>query len=70
MDEKLQIIANTLETDTEKISEDKVLSEISEWDSFGMIKIIAMLDKHYNQTITMEDIKSFNTVGDLLARMK
>jgi acyl carrier protein len=70
VDDRISIIADVLETDATRISMGKKLSEIPEWDSFGMIKIIAMLDKSYNQRITMDDIKSFIIVDDLISRMK
>lgn len=69
LNEKLTLIAQTIETDAGKLTAEKKLSDISEWDSFSMILVISMLDKHFDCKMTRDDIEAFTTVQDILDRM-
>ena len=62
--EKLEKIADILDVDTGKIMVDTRLDEIG-WDSMGMLSVIA-LAKANGKTVTGAQIRSFETVGDIL----
>lgn len=62
--EKIEKIADILDVDTGKIMVDTRLDEIG-WDSMGMLSIIA-LAKANGKTVTGAQIRSFETVGDIL----
>ena len=62
--EKLEKIADVLDVDTGKIMVDTRLDEIG-WDSMGMLSVIA-LAKANGKTVTGAQIRSFETVGDIL----
>ena len=69
-DERLEIIANTLEADISELSTEKQLGDLPEWDSFGTVKFIVMLEKKYHRKIEETEIDALKTVGDLLNLMK
>jgi acyl carrier protein len=63
--EKLSII---LEVDD--LTSDSELSEFENWDSLGILSVLAMIDSTYGVTITSAEIASLKTVGDLVAILK
>lgn len=62
--EKIDKIADILDVDTDKIMVDTRLDEIG-WDSMGMLSVIA-LAKANGKTVTGAQIRSFETVGEIL----
>lgn len=69
LNEKIALLAQTIETDANKITAATKLSDINEWDSFAMILVISMLDKKFGCRLTRDDIEAFTTVQDILDRM-
>ena len=47
-----------------------ILQKLEEWDSMGMIAIIAMLDKKYKVRLKADQIKALKTVADILGFMQ
>jgi len=70
MEKKLDLIAESLDAEKEKITPQTVLEELEEWDSMGKIAIISMLDKKYKVQMKADQIKALKTVADILAYMK
>jgi len=70
LDEKLKLIAETLDADPAAIIPSAGLSALEEWDSMGVISIIAMLDRKFGKILTAEQISSLCTVQDILDRME
>ena len=70
MQKKLELIANALDVDKDLIVPDKVLEELEEWDSMGVISIISMLDKNYKVQLKADQIKDLKTVSDILEHMQ
>lgn len=66
MEEKMELLAETLDVDTEDISADTVLSDMPEWDSMTKLSLIVMFDDEFGKKITSNDIKKFVTVQDIL----
>lgn len=62
--EKLEKIADVLDADAGTLQKDTRLDEIG-WDSMGMLSVIA-LAKTNGKTVTGAQIRSFETVGDIL----
>ena len=62
--EKIDRIADVLDAEVGSIASDTRLDEIG-WDSMGMLSVIA-LAKANGKTITGAQIRSFETVGDIL----
>lgn len=69
-EEKLGLLAETLEVETEELSEDTVLSDLDCWDSMTKLSLIVMFDDEFGKKITSEDIKGFSTIGDILEAME
>lgn len=66
MEEKMELLAETLDVDTEDISTETVLSDMPEWDSMTKLSLIVMFDDEFGKKITSNDIKKFVTVQDIL----
>ena len=62
--EKLDKIADMLDADAGALSVKTRLDEIG-WDSMGMLSVIA-LAKTNGKTVTGTQVRSFETVGDIL----
>lgn len=69
LEEKLALIAETLDTDKANIKPEVELKTLDEWDSMGVISTIAMLDKKYNKVLNAEQIDQLKTVQDILDLM-
>ena len=70
MEEKLALIAETLDAEKELIKHQAVLEELEEWDSMGIIAVISMLDKKYKVQLKADQIKALKTVNDILSYMQ
>ena len=70
MNEQLTLIADALDVDKELIKPETILQKLEEWDSMGMIAIIAMLDKKYKVRLKADQIKALKTVADILGFMQ
>jgi acyl carrier protein len=70
MEEKLALIADALDADKEVITPEKVLEELEEWDSMGVIAVISMLDKKYKIQLKADQIKALKTINDILEYMQ
>lgn len=68
-EEKLELLAEMLEVETEDLSADMQLEDIDEWDSFARLSFMSLVDENFGKLITSADIKGLQTVADLLAIM-
>lgn len=68
-EEKLALLADMLEVETEDLSPAIKLSELDEWDSFARLSFMSLVDDNYGKLISSADIKKYETVADLLAVM-
>lgn len=69
LEEKLALIAETLDADKANIRPEVELKTLDEWDSMGVISTIAMLDKKYNKVLNAEQIDQLKTVRNILDLM-
>lgn len=69
IEEKLALIAETLDADIANIKPGIELKTLDEWDSMGVISTIAMLDKKYNKVLNAEQIDQLKTVQDIIDLM-
>lgn len=67
---KLDLIAETLDTDRDGLTLETDLSSLDEWDSMGVISTIAMLDRNYKKVLSAEQIENLTKVKDILDLMK
>ena len=70
IEEKLDLITETLDTEREKIKPQTVLCTLDEWDSMGIISTITMLDRKFKKVLSAEQIENLNTVQDIIDRME
>lgn len=50
---------------TTEITSETEFRNLESWDSLTALSIIAMVDDEYGITLTGEDIKKSNTIGDI-----
>lgn len=70
VENKLNLIAETLDTDRDGLTLDTDLLSLDEWDSMGVIATIAMLDRNYKKVLSAEQIENLTKVKDILDLMK
>ena len=70
IEEKLDLITETLDAEREKIKPETVLSSLDEWDSMGIISTITMLDRKFKKVLSAEQIENLSTVQDIIDRME
>lgn len=64
----LEKFIDVLQTE-EKINFDTKLEDIEEWDSLSMISTVAFLDKDFSIKVSIDDIKNFKTVEDIVKKV-
>lgn len=69
-EEKLAIIADILEVDTDELEEDMVLEDFETWDSVAVLSVIAMMDEKFGKYPHASEIRQFIKVKDLMAGME
>ncbi|WP_297985689.1 hypothetical protein [uncultured Campylobacter sp.] len=68
MDTKIAKFKDVIECD-ETLTPQTPLDSIAEWDSMGKISTIVMLADDYGYTLTFDELKGLNIVGDILDLM-
>ena len=64
--EKLkELIAEVLELEKEKITDEIGRDTLEEWDSFSHLQIFMELEERYNVKFTIEEIQQINTFKEL-----
>lgn len=62
--EFLEAFADLIQTDSE-IDMDTSLSSLEEWDSMGMMAVVAYFDVTHQKAVSFEDLERMKTVGDV-----
>ena len=68
--EKIALLEETLELDEGTLTADTELEDVDEYDSMAKLSLIVMMDDEFGVKLTGDVVKSFKTVGDILAVMK
>lgn len=68
--EKLALIEETLELDEGTLTPDTVLADLDEYTSMAKLSLIVMFDDEFEKKVTGTEVKSFQTVADILALME
>ena len=58
-------LADIIQTD-EKLSEDSVLGDFSEWDSLAVMSTISFVEENFHKNLTFSDLGNVVSVSDLL----
>ena len=69
-EEKLAMLEDLLEVDEGALKPETMLTDVEEYDSMSMLSLIVMMQDEFNVNLKSTDVKGFQTVGDILARME
>lgn len=69
-EKKIELIAEVMDVDPEKLTPETVLETMEEWDSIALISFIAMMDDEFEKIVKGSEIKEKKTVADLMAMME
>lgn len=67
--EKLAMLEEMLELEEESLTEDMVLDDIDEYDSMAKLSLIVLMEDEFDVKLSGDDIKAFETVGDIVKLM-
>lgn len=67
--EKLALLEEMLELETGALKEDMELSSIDEYDSMAKLSLIVLFDEECGKKLTGEQLRTFKTIGDIIAAM-
>lgn len=67
--EKIAMLEDMLELDAGSLSMDTQLSSIDEYDSMAKLSLIVLFDEEFGKKLTGEQLRTFLTVGDVVAAM-
>lgn len=68
-EEKIALLEDMLEVDGGTLKVDTELSTIEEYDSMAKLSLIVLFDEECGKKLTGEEIRTFKTIGDILAAM-
>lgn len=63
---KIALLEDMLELDINTLTPETVLTTIDEYDSMAKLSLIVLMDEEFGKKLTGEQIRKFNTVGDIL----
>jgi len=71
MNEKeiLELLAESLEIDPQQLSLDREIADYPEWTSLAWLTIMSLADERLSVQLTAKDIRSFQTVGDVIRNL-
>ena len=67
--EKLAKLEDLFELDEGTLSTETVLSDLDEWDSMSKLSLIVLMNDDFGKKLSAAEIKTFETVGDILTFM-
>ena len=68
-EEKIAMLEDMLELDGGSLKPEMELKDIAEYDSMAKLSLIVLFDEECDKKLTGEEIRTFKTVGDILAAM-
>ena len=68
-EEKIALLEDMLELDGGSLQPEMELTSIDEYDSMAKLSLIVLFDEECGKKLTGEQIRTFKTVGDILAAM-
>lgn len=69
-EKKIELIAEVLDVDPEKLAPETELESLEEWDSIALISFIAMMDDEFEKIVKGSELKEKKTVAELMAMME
>lgn len=68
--EKIALLAETLDLDEDLLKADTLLTDLDEYDSMAKLSLIVMFDEQFGKKVDGDSVKGFQTVGDILNLME
>lgn len=68
--EKIALLAETLDLDEDLLKADTLLTDLDEYDSMAKLSLIVMFDEQFGKKVDADTVKGFETVGDILNLME
>ena len=68
-EKKLELLADTFDCGIGDLNADLALEELENWDSMTKLSLIVLMDDEFGKTLTSNEIKTFKTIGDVMAFM-
>ena len=68
--DKLAMLEDLLEVEEGTLKPETMLTDVEEYDSMSMLSLIVMMQDGFQVNLKSADVKGFQTVGDILARME
>jgi acyl carrier protein len=59
-------LAETIEADTNTMSDSTVLKELPRWDSMRLLEVIALVDEQLGMNLKANELANCETVGQLV----
>lgn len=69
LEQKIALLAETIETDSKNLISTRSLDSLDEWDSLALISLIGMFSKSFGRNISVEKLKEFKIVQDIIDEM-
>jgi len=66
----LSIIAEAINSPEDAVHPAAQLEDLEGWDSMGVLLLMAELDERFSIILEEDTISAFNTVGDILSKLK
>lgn len=66
---KIELLADLFEVEPDEIVDNQVLDDFEPWDSMSKLSLIVLMDDECGKKLTGEQIRSFKTIGDIIAFM-
>lgn len=67
--EKLALLEDMMELDEGDLTIDKALDDVDEYDSMAKLSLIVLMEDEFGVKLTGDDIKGFETIGDIVKLM-
>ncbi len=68
-EEKIALLEDMLELEAGTLTPETELTSVDEYDSMAKLSLIVLFDEECGKKLTGEKIRTFKTVGDILAAM-
>ena len=68
-EEKIALLEDMLELESGTLDLETELSSIDEFDSMAKLSLIVLFDDEFGKKLTGEEIRNFDTVGDIIVAM-
>jgi acyl carrier protein len=65
MDKFILLLANVLNVESSRLTDDMELKKLITWDSLSQVVFLAMADTEYGKTLVVDDIVNAETIKDL-----